>query len=184
MLQMAILLISAALVGVDQLTKWLAMTFLQTGGPVVIWDGVFSLKYTVNTGAAWNLFDGQWWLLTGLTSVMLAGVLIVLLSGRFRRHRMANIGGVLVFAGGIGNLIDRFVHGYVVDFLKFDFIDFPIFNVADCFIVIGSITLFIYFVFLYSDHSESKDDSKQKDEVLTSGNDDDQTVGGDGGDEA
>lgn len=184
MLQMAILLISAALIGVDQLTKWLAVMFLQTGGPVTVWEGVFSLKYTVNTGAAWNLFDGQWWLLTGLTSLMLVGVLGVLLSGRFRKHRLANFGGVLVFAGGVGNLIDRFVHGYVIDFLKFDFIDFPIFNVADCFIVVGAITLFIYFVFLYSDNSEQKQDLTQKSEVLSSGNDDDQAVDGDGGDEA
>ncbi|MBQ4617564.1 MAG: signal peptidase II [Clostridia bacterium] len=186
MLQLAIVLITAALVGLDQLTKWLATTFLQSGGQVVVWDGVFSFRYTVNTGAAWSMFDGQSWLLIGVTSVMVIGLMVVLLSGRFRKHKMANVGAVLVVAGGIGNLIDRLCYGYVVDFIKFDFMDFPIFNVADIFVVLGAVTLFVYFVFIYSDKSDSKIGSKNQaeEEEMPSGNNDDQTDVGNDGDEA
>ena len=63
-------------------------------------------------------------------------------------------------SGGIGNLIDRIIRGYVVDFLQTDFMDFPIFNVADCFVVIGAILLFIYFVFFYSDTSVKPEETE------------------------
>lgn len=175
MLQLGILLITAALIGIDQLTKWLAVANLKGSDPVTVIEGIFSFTYTENTGAAWNMFDGQRWILVGLTSLMLFGLLVVLLSGRLRIHKMANIGGVLVVAGGLGNLIDRVWRGYVVDFLKVDFFDFPIFNVADCFVVIGAISLFVYFVFIYSDGSDSKgklDDSEKKAAVTTEHADD------------
>ncbi len=156
MLQLGILFITAALIGLDQLTKWLAIAELKSADPVSVIEGILSFTYTENTGAAWNMFDGQRWILVGVTSLMLLGLLVVLLTGRFRLHKMANIGGILVVAGGLGNLIDRVWRGYVVDFIRADFIDFPIFNLADCFVVVGAISLFVYFVFLYSDESETK----------------------------
>ncbi len=177
MMQLGILLIAAGLVGIDQLTKWLAVLFLKGADPVSVINGVFSFTYTENRGAAWSMFEGQQWLLIGVTSVMLIGLLAVLLSGRFRRHRMATFGGILVVAGGIGNLIDRVFRGYVVDFLQTDFMDFPIFNVADCFVVVGAVLLFVYFVFFYSDTSVKADESQG--EVPT----DDASVTGDRGDE-
>ena len=91
---------------------------------------------------------------------MIVGLLAVLLSGRFRRHRLATFGGILVVAGGIGNLIDRVFRGYVVDFLQTDFMDFPIFNVADCFVVVGAVLLFVYFVFFYSDTSVKNEETE------------------------
>lgn len=186
MLQLGILLITAALIGIDQLTKWLAVAHLKGSDPVAVIDGIVSFTYTENTGAAWNMFDGQRWILVGLTSLMLLGLLVVLLSGRFRSHKMANVGGVLVVAGGVGNLIDRLWRGYVVDFIKTDFMDFPIFNVADCFVVIGAITLFVYFVFIYSDSSDKKGetDSSEKKETVVNAHADDQRDTGYGGDEA
>lgn len=178
MMQLGIVLIAAGLVGIDQLTKWLAVLFLKGADPVSVINGVFSFTYTENRGAAWSMFEGQQWLLIGVTSVMIVGLLAVLLSGRFRKHRMATFGGILVVAGGIGNLIDRIARGYVVDFLQTDFMDFPIFNVADCFVVVGAVLLFVYFVFFYSDTSVKADEPKE--EVPT----DDACVTGDGGDKA
>ena len=151
MMQLGVLLIVSGLVGIDQLTKWLSIQFLRRSDPVSVINGFFSLTYTENRGAAWSMFEGQRWLLIGVTSAMLLTLLLVLLSGRFRRHRMATFGGILVIAGGVGNLIDRVFRGFVVDFLQTDFIDFPIFNVADCFVVIGAVLLFVYFVFFYSE---------------------------------
>ncbi len=178
MLQLVLLIATAVLIAVDQLTKWLAVTYLKGADPIVVIDRIFSFTYTENTGAAWNMFAGQRWLLVGVTAVMLIGMLIVLLSGRFRAHKMAMAGGVLVVAGGLGNLIDRMWRGYVVDFLKTEFIDFPIFNGADCFVVIGALLLFVYFVFIYSDSSEKTEGKK---EAVTSGDADDHDIAGDGG---
>ncbi len=174
MLQLGIVFITAAVVGIDQLTKWLAIARLQNADPVTVIDGIISFAYTQNEGAAWSMFSGQRWILVGVTSVMLIGLLAVLLSGRFRKHQMANIGGVLVVAGGLGNLIDRIARGYVVDFIRTDFMDFPIFNVADCFVVIGAISLFIYFVFIYSDDSEKKESATTVKEAVTTDDADDQ----------
>ena len=151
MLQLGILLTLALLVGVDQLTKWLAVSQLKGHDPFMVIPHVFSFTYTENTGAAWNLFDGQTWILVGVTSVIMIGVLIVLLSGRFRTYRMANIGGVLVVAGGLGNLIDRVVRGYVVDFIKTEFIDFPIFNFADICVSVSAVLLVVFFIFIYKE---------------------------------
>ncbi len=169
LLQLGILLLTAALIGVDQVTKWLVVSFLKGHDPLVIIPGILSFTYTENTGAAWNLFDGQNWLLIGVTSVVLLGVLAILLCGRFRVYRTANIGGILVIAGGTGNLIDRLTRGFVVDFIKADFISFPIFNIADCCVVIGAILLFVYFVFFYSDHSEKKKVAEEPRDIITKG---------------
>ncbi len=173
MMQLGIILIAAGLVGIDQLTKWLAVLFLKGADPVSVIRGVFSFTYTENRGAAWSMFEGQQWLLIGVTSVMIVGLLAVLLSGRFRKHRLATFGGILVVAGGIGNLIDRIFRGYVVDFLQTDFMDFPIFNVADCFVVVGAVLLFVYFVFFYSDTSVKADEPQGEvptDDASTTGN--------------
>ncbi len=160
MMQFGILLIVAGLVGIDQLTKWLAVQFLKGDDPLSVIPDIFSFTYTENRGAAWSMFEGQQWLLIGVTSVMIVGLLAVLLSGRFRRHRLATFGGILVVAGGVGNLIDRVFRGYVVDFLQTDFMDFPIFNVADCFVVVGAVLLFVYFVFFYSDTSVKNEETE------------------------
>ncbi len=185
MFQLGVLLITTGLVGIDQLTKWLAVVFLSGADPVPVISGIFSFTYTENTGAAWSMFEGQQWLLVGVTSVMMAVLLTILLSGRFRKHSVANVGGILVVAGGLGNLIDRIFRGSVVDFLKADFINFPIFNVADCFVVIGALLLFVYFLFIYSDSSaaETTDDKAEKG-VTASDDADDYSDTGDSGNQA
>lgn len=151
MLQIIILAASAVLIGLDQWTKWLAVTHLKEQSPVVLWDGVFEFFYTENTGAAFGMLKEQRWIFITVTIVVLLAVLAVLLSGRFRKHPLVNISGILIIAGGVGNLIDRIALGYVVDFLYFKLIDFPIFNVADCCVVIGAILLLVYFFFFYKE---------------------------------
>ncbi len=140
----------AVLVGADQLTKYLATSYLEHQPPVG-WDGVFVLQYSRNDGAAFGLFRDQTWILIGLTSLLVLAVLALLLSGRYRRSFMVNLSGVLVVAGGLGNLIDRIWHGYVIDFFYFEMINFPIFNVADVFVVCGAVLLLIYFLFVQKD---------------------------------
>lgn len=152
MYQVMVLLSAVLLIGVDQLTKWLAIQHLQQA-PVVLIEGVLELRYSENTGIAWGMLPDRRWLVTAVTGVMLLFVLGVLLSGRFRGSRLFTIGATIVTAGGIGNLIDRLVYpdGHVVDFLYVKLIDFPIFNFADCCVVIGAILILAYFFFFYTD---------------------------------
>ena len=78
-------------------------------------------------------------------------ILVILMSGKFRKYKLANVAGVLILAGGIGNMIDRLAYGYVVDFLYVKLINFPIFNFADCCVVIGAALLLVAFLFVYKD---------------------------------
>ena len=140
----------AVLVGADQLTKYLATSYLEHQPPVG-WDGVFVLQYSRNDGAAFGLFRDQTWILIGLTSLLVLAVLALLLSGRYRRSFMVNLSGVLVVAGGLGNLIDRIWHGYVIDFFYFELINFPIFNVADIYVTVSTIVLVFLILFYYQE---------------------------------
>lgn len=151
MFQFLILAIIAVLVSLDQASKWLAVLFLKNGESVTLIPNVLSLEYVENRGAAFGILQGQRWLFVVFTGAVMAAILALLLFGRFRKSRLFNISATLIVAGGIGNFIDRLIHGYVVDFIKVEFFDFPVFNVADCFVVIGSVLLLIFFFFFYDD---------------------------------
>ncbi len=179
MLQLTICVISLVLIGIDQLTKWLAVTYLEGSDPFVLISGILSFSYRENTGAAWSILSGQRWLLIAGTSIMLIALIAVLVSGMFKNHKGAIVGGVAVVSGGIGNLIDRIFRGYVVDFIKTDFINFPVFNVADCLIVCGAVWIFIYFVFIYSDSPADKLKQKKGDTSQHDNTSSDSTDGGD-----
>lgn len=107
MLQIIILAATALLVGIDQLTKWLAVEYLQEGEPFPIIDGVFELLLHKNPGAAFGLFEGQRWLFMGITVVVIVVLAAILMSGKYRQYRLVNLSGTLIIAGGIGNMIDR-----------------------------------------------------------------------------
>lgn len=157
MFRLWIVLGAIGLIGVDQLTKLWAASAL-AGSAVTVIPGVFEFRLTYNTGAAWNMLDGQTLLLIVLPFLVTILIAAVLLSGKFRYSCWVNIGGTMVVAGGIGNLIDRVIAGKVTDFLYFKLIDFPIFNVADCCVVIGAIMILIFVLFFYEDTKKEKGD--------------------------
>ncbi len=133
----------------DQFTKWMAVTFLKDKEPFILIPNVFELRYLENRGAAFGIFQGKQYLF------VISGVLILTLIGYVytkipmgKRFRPLRICAVLVVSGAIGNMIDRLLLHYVVDFFYFSLIDFPIFNVADCYVVIGCI-LFAFLMFFY-----------------------------------
>ena len=140
------------LVAFDQWTKLLAIRHLMGQAAVPILDGVFELHYLENRGAAFGILQGQ----KGIFLLCTALVLVVLafyynrmpVTGRFRLLRLV---GVLLSAGAGGNLIDRMQHSYVVDFLYFKLIDFPIFNVADCYVTAGAVLLAAAILFVYKE---------------------------------
>lgn len=148
MLTWIMLASTAILIGIDQITKIWAMSALDNDRVISVVDGFFSLNYQTNDGVAFSMLEGKWWIFIPLT-VLISGVLLmVMLRSPLRRYRLFNITCVLILSGAIGNLIDRVVYGEVIDFLQFTFIHFPIFNFADCCVVIGAGLLFVFALFV------------------------------------
>ena len=148
-------LIGAAVFGLllalDQTTKYLAVARLKGEPSFDVIPHFFGFTYLENFGAAWGRFQDMRWFLIGVTVALLLVMLWALFFSRYRSFLLARVSCLLITAGGAGNLIDRTVRGYVVDFIHFKAIDFPIFNVADCCVVIGAILLLIFFFFIYKE---------------------------------
>jgi signal peptidase II len=147
------ILIAAVLVGIDQLAKWLVVMNIGYRDSVTVIRNVIDFTHWHNNGAAFGILSGQQPLLITVTSVFLLGAVVVLLSGKVKsKWMLAAI--ALIIAGGVGNLIDRIVQGYVVDFIELKFINFAIFNFADMCAVTGAFLLF--FVVLLEEIREYK----------------------------
>lgn len=154
------LLLSALLVAGDQLIKGWAMEVLKPAGSIDLIPDVLSLYYHENFGAAWGILQGQRWLLLGVTGVLLAGLLWALVTKRLRGPLLQTAVS-LIRAGGVGNLIDRVFHagGYVVDYIYFEPINFPIFNLADICVCIGTGLLALYILFVEGKDRPAPDES-------------------------
>ena len=138
-------LISALLVGLDQWSKYLTVQNISLGETKEFIPGFLSLTHLRNTGAAWSLLEGKmifFYVITVIVSV----VIIYLLIKNYKKSIWYSVGLSFVLAGAIGNFIDRVRLGYVVDMLQTDFMNFPIFNVADSTLVVGVICIFFYLI--------------------------------------
>jgi signal peptidase II len=151
MYSVLIIVCAALLAALDQITKWLAEQYLK-GKPFVIWDGVFELHYAENTGAAFGILEGYRFVLIAIPLVVMAALYYFTVTGKLGRSKLLTFSVTLIISGGLGNLIDRIFREKVIDFLYFKLINFPIFNVADCFVVVGSLVLLFYFLFLYKEN--------------------------------
>lgn len=144
---------SLFLIILDQWTKALAVAKLKGRLPVPIIKNVFELSYTVNYGAAFSIMQNQQLLFCVLTPLVMLAVLYVYIRiPKGKRFLLLRVVSVLLFSGAAGNLVDRIVNGYVVDFLYFKLIDFPIFNVADCYVTVAAGLLLFALLFVYQDH--------------------------------
>lgn len=144
------LIVIAGLIAVDQWTKWLAVAKLKGQPPLVLIPGVFELNYTENRGAAFGLMQEQRWFFLIITAVVLAGIIFLFFRMPFKRYYLPLRSVMIVFiAGTIGNFIDRMLLGYVVDFFYIRLIDFPVFNVADCFITWTLAVFVLLVIFKY-----------------------------------
>ncbi len=136
----------------DQITKILSDIYLKNQKPVSVIDGVFELHYLENTGMAWGMLSGARPIFILLTVIVfLIIVYIIYKMPLTKKYIPAFIVLNLIGAGAIGNFIDRLFLGYVRDFLYFKLIDFPVFNVADCYITIGIIIFAILILFIYDE---------------------------------
>ena len=138
---------AAVIAAADQVTKFLTVANIGLNEQVSFLPGVLGLTYVRNTGAAFSSFEGMQWLFALIFVVFT--VLIVweyfkkpLPFNKFERWCIAAI-----YGGGLGNMIDRIRLGYVVDMLRTEFMDFPVFNVADCFITCGCFALLVSLIF-------------------------------------
>lgn len=140
-------LLVAGLVIIDQIVKWWTVNnfALNTGEGFI--PGLVSFLYIHNDGAAWGLLAGQMWLFTIITVIVII-LLVVMLHREGKAHALMATALSFILAGAIGNFIDRLRFGYVVDMFKLEFIDFPIFNVADMCLTLGVILMFIYLFFI------------------------------------
>ena len=137
----------AGITVIDQWTKLLVVENIPLYGHVDAIPGLFHLTYTQNTGAAFSSFDGMRWMF-----VLIFAVLTVAVIWEYRKKAMpfTTLERWLIaaiYGGGLGNVIDRVRLGYVVDMIEVDFMDFAVFNVADCFITCGCILLMVHMLF-------------------------------------
>lgn len=144
---MEILIIVAGIL-VDRLTKFWAVTKLKKVQEIVVIKNFFDLNYVQNRGAAWGIFGGKTVILSIITALILIGIIGYVIKYRpknmFLRSALS-----LIIAGAIGNLFDRIYYKYVVDLFSFHYKDiyyYPVFNVADICVVIGTIILAVYII--------------------------------------
>lgn len=136
----------------DQVTKYLALTRLKGTSGIVLIEGVLELQYVENTGMAFSLFQQKKVLILLLGFLLLAVILFVLFRlPEQKKFRVTHLLLAAVIAGALGNMIDRIRFDFVVDFIAFVLIDYPVFNVADCYIVVSAVVLFLIFMFVYKD---------------------------------
>ena len=139
--------IAAAIVGLDQWTKALTLAADRAGSlPSESILGIFHITHTENDGAIWGILSGQTWLFL-LIMVLFLAVLGVMIWRKWLTKKFEWLCLAFIAGGGIGNMIDRLISGSVTDMIKFDFVEFPVFNVADCFITVGCIALLVYILF-------------------------------------
>lgn len=141
---------------IDQLVKSVVAERLVQIGTVPLIENVFHLTYCENTGAGFGVFADRTWLLSIVTFlIVLAAIVYVVV--KKPKSSLLNIALTFMVGGAIGNLIDRLRLGYVIDFLDFCYINFPVFNIADCFVTIGAVVFAVYVLF-FSDKKEQPDE--------------------------
>lgn len=145
---MLYILIAAILIVIDQAVKFLVRANIPLGESTPFIPHILSLTYVENTGAAFSILREHTWLLAVVSAavVVAIGHLVV---KKFITGRWGLTAAALVMAGGVGNLIDRTVLGSVTDMFQTEFMDFAVFNVADCCITIGVVMLAVYLLFFY-----------------------------------
>lgn len=158
------LIISLALVclliGFDQLSKYIVNhnELLLSGEKIVFIKYLLSFRLSYNTGAAWSILEGHKFLLVSIS--LIAGIVVTIFlikECNFCKNPLLTVSLILIDAGAVGNLIDRaFYKKGVIDFLMFEFIDFPIFNIADTCLTIGAVILVVYVLFFCKDEKKPK----------------------------
>ncbi len=155
---MIIVLVSLILIFSDQITKFLTLKYLKPVGSVSVIDKVLSFTYVENRGAAFGMLQNARWVFITVTIVVCIA-LIYYMTKKKPQDKLLKASFALVIAGAIGNLIDRIFRGFVVDMIEVTFVSYPVFNFADCCVVVGAVLFAIYVLFVYKEpEKEEKND--------------------------
>lgn len=150
------IVLTVVFVALDQLTKYLAILELKGKNPFVLINHVLELQYLENRGAAFGMLPDQKIFFVIIAIIILFVILFVLIKAPDTKHyHLFRFLLVLIASGAIGNMIDRLVRNYVVDFIYFSLIDFPIFNVADIYVTVATTILIIALLFYYKENDFS-----------------------------
>ncbi len=163
------ILIVFVIVGLDQITKYLIVSNLKLYEEITIIPNFFTITHVHNEGIAFGMLS-KFGLFSKIAVILLTFVMIVMATFLILKRLVTGALGIVcvsfIIGGGIGNLIDRVVLRYVIDFFAFTFWgkDFAIFNVADIFVTVGTILFIFYFLFLQKDEPlvKGKDDGNQE----------------------
>ncbi len=141
------LILSALIVGLDQLTKYLAVTHLKPIDTKPLLDGVLHLTYLENRGAAFGMLKDHRWVFMVTSTVAILAIIIFIIAA-YKKHfdPLLYTGLAFIAGGGIGNMNNRIALGYVVDFVDFRLINFAIFNTADIFVCVGCGLAMLYVI--------------------------------------
>ncbi len=140
-------LYAAGVVALDQFTKYLTVEKLDVYEKATAIPGLFHFTYVQNRGAAFSSFEGARWVFVGLFLVFALLAIWEFSKKKLPFTKLERWCIVSILAGGLGNVIDRVINGYVIDMIEVDFVNFAVFNVADCFITCGCILLMVSLVF-------------------------------------
>lgn len=152
----------AMLIGIDLIIKKVVVDNISLYENVGFIEGLFSWTYVQNTGMAWSMFDGNPELLSVFTGILIFAALVYL-ALPLKRALAYDICVPVIIAGGAANMIDRMTRGFVVDYIRTLFVDFPVYNFADCLITCGAAALMIYLI--YEIVRDSKNEKKKNAEV-------------------
>lgn len=155
---MLVYVLAVVVFGLDQLIKYIVRTSMAVNQEIPIWTHVLVLDYIRNPGAAWGMFGNDRWLLILIALVVIGAVIYV--QSRYRLRRVYQVGLGLVLGGALGNLLDRILYGKVIDYIYFQVINYPVFNLADSAIVVG--VLLILLQTLRSGRNEEQKPSEEK----------------------
>lgn len=149
-------LIFVFLIALDQVTKYLSFIQLKNKESINLIPKVLQLTYLENRGAAFGLLQNKQVFFVIFT-LIIAVFLIIVFYRIAESGRMPGIPAAILvlLAGAVGNFIDRVLHGYVIDFIYLKLIDFPVFNIADCYVTISVVVLCILLLFVYKDEEQS-----------------------------
>lgn len=151
------------LFGLDQWTKMIVCNNLSDGKVVPVIGDIFVLEYLENRGAAFGVLQYKQFFLiiVSLLILLILAIAYIKLPSTPKFHILRFL-AIMLIAGASGNMWDRISRGYVVDFLYFKLIDFPVFNVADCYVVVSTILIAILMMFYYKEEDYHINDKKSK----------------------
>lgn len=147
------LVIAGLVVVIDQVIKYFVAMYLPQAGVVTVIPHLLDLNYVENRGVAFGMFENMRWIFVALTSVIIVILLYIIIFKKIK-SKMFLISSALIIGGGIGNLIDRVLYGYVIDYLQLSFFS-PVCNFADYAVTVGTVLLVIYLLFM-SDSSKKE----------------------------